>query len=121
MIHLSQGNTADPRQGIPTSAGLPPVPPDRDVPIDRFSHPSFPFFEAAPTGAVFSMQKRTRSDLSELRRTHNMHDWTLNGIDHPAVHFNVEQKGKGSSPMAFTQFTHETIPQKMTGNSSRLR
>lgn len=69
----------------------------RDVPIDRFSHPSFPFFEAAPTGAVFSMQKRTRSVLSELRRTHNMHDWTLSGTDHPAVHFNVEQKGKGSS------------------------
>lgn len=69
---------------------------DRDVPIDRFFSSILSLFKA-PKGAVFSMQKRTRSVLSELRRTHNMHDWTLSGTDHPAVHFNVEQKGKGSS------------------------
>ena len=82
MIHLSQGNTADPRQGIPTSAGLPPVPPDRDVPIDKFSS-SLSLLKTVPARAPsFSIQKRTRSDLSELRRTYNMHDWTLSGIDH---------------------------------------
>ena len=69
---------------------------DRDVPIDRFFHPIFPFRSGAYQGAVFSC-KKARSVLNELQRTHNMHDWTLSGTDHPAVHFNVEQKGKGSS------------------------
>ena len=159
MIHLSQGKTAEPRPDSPTSAGLPPFPRQRCSDRQVFSS-ILSLFRGGADRRRFCMQKRTRSVLSELRRTHNMHDWTLSGTDHPAVHFNVEQKGKGSSlcstffpsqqffsfffsmPLikvfliisyvpcfsevpAFidqdTQFTHETIPQKMTGNSSRLR
>ena len=76
------------------------------------------FFEAAPTGAVFPCKKKPLI-LSELHRTHIMHDWTLNGIDRPAVH---DQSGTkwGVPPFQHILIRMRSAVAKMEQREGRL-